>query len=268
MKSVPNMNEKLVCLSGLRRRDVSPNEHQLERRPSERARLIRQHYDRLASTVLCGATDRRGPVTAQVYNVTVETAEVERTVTADNVVQTSSADCSDGMDGEHDDGCVDLKAVVKLRKLCLLLKTNVNTASRKLRDTGNEYEKRERDWLDTTLQDLDKDVLQLLDDLDDMAGHWDEVKAATSAYVDHETRYRELRKLNKRAKSRNGGTAVGGDGNVVCAFFQKYLIGPCCDWMMPSKRTRNADCPSRDAPGPVTPKVVVATPTNGMSSVP
>jgi len=156
-----------------------------------------------------------------------------------------------GGDDNGGDTCVDLKAKTKLRKLCLLLKTNVTelrTVFRKRCDLGYEYEEWERDQLNTGLQALEEDVLRLFDTLDNIVGYRNEIRAAVDTYTGHERRYRELRRLNKRAKLRTRTAAGGGspDGNdySVCALFRKYMID---SWYgRTSKKTRTGVADSGD----------------------
>lgn len=250
-----------ICTEGLRRRTVSPNEHQTKRLQQGGQVLTSRYYDGLAA-LLCKAIadddDRRqranddGPpctvTTTAVYGGVRTEDDVGVAVKKAAVQTTSSERCwEDDADTSttDDESCVvDLKAVSKLRKLCLLLKTNVSelrTVYGKKCDMGYVYEERERCRLETELRALEADVSRLFDAVYGMTGFRDEVKAAVKTYTDHEARYRVFRTLNKRAKFRNKSAAASDSAGPVaamCQLFRKYLIDPCYGWT--SARSRSS----------------------------
>lgn len=114
------------------------------------------------------------------------------------------------MNYRHDEGndysCVDLKSMAKLKKLCHLLKMNLielRTVYKERLDLGYSYTKSERVSLDTGLQSLDNNVLMLFDKLEEICGYRKEIKDVVNMYNLHESEYRYLKSLNKKAKFRN-----------------------------------------------------------------
>lgn len=279
-------DNSFICTTGLRRRSVSPNEYQAKRLNGAQ---IHRYSDGLAAAFLNKTTagDRETTIAPPNLSVDAErTVYGVQTTTVlladddgdkppqpstpgasdvdDAAVQAtvSDGDCwnrDDGSGGgsggrgppaDRDDNCVDVKAVTKLRKLCLLLKTNVmelKTVYRKRCKMGYEYENWERGGLETGLLALEEDVLRLFDEMENMAGSRNEIKTAVKTYTEHEARYRVLRSLNKQAKLRNASTAAadaaaavtGGMASsvvTVCSLLRKYLIDPCFSWMSASAR--------------------------------
>lgn len=136
--------------------------------------------------------------------------------------------------------CVDLKGMEKLHKLCYLLRSNVvklKTSYNVRQRMGFQYTESEHDGLNTGIRALERDLARLLNMLDTMDGHRDEIRSTVKEYVDYEARYRELRRLNKRGRQyrtnmcRRRTGPDGGDptfrGCALSRLLSKYLCQPC-----------------------------------------
>lgn len=115
---------------------------------------------------------------------------------------------------------IDFEGITKLRKLCGMLRTNVTQLkvmyekqdSRGLNINSDQID------LETGLQTLDNDLMQLYNKLDDMKGSRKEMRKVISLYRDYELQYKFLKSLNKKVKRTMR-------SNRFCRSIRDYL---CC----------------------------------------
>lgn len=155
--------------------------------------------------------------------------------------------------------CVDLKSMVKLKRLCHLLRTNVaelKTVYKKRLDRGYTYSKSERLSLDTRLQSLDDNVLRLFGKLNGISGYRKEIKDMVDMYTQNESEYRLLRALNNNAKVRKNPEffkspnalrikTTDEDENVVQSW-RSIIISCLCYPCLNRQRKRKKECPGKN----------------------
>lgn len=117
---------------------------------------------------------------------------------------------------------VDVEGMAKLKKLCGLLKANVDKLKTIINKKREDQEPNSMDSdqvdLDVGLQSLDNDLTQLIKRLDNMKGSRKAMKKAVDMYRDCEVQYRCLKTLNKKDMKTM-------KSNIFSRFIKDYL---CC----------------------------------------
>lgn len=165
-----------------------------------------------------------------------------QTTGADSTIERDELATAKDPSLRNDRSCVDLKSLVKMKKLCCMLRTHVielQTVYEKRCSMGFMYTRSEHIGLNVGLRTLEEDMLRMLVTLDEINGYRDEIKHVVSVYTRYESRFREYRMLIKNAKLRNhtsGKTIENTDDNVRglddrskssdVPFIIKYLCDP------------------------------------------
>ncbi|VVC43809.1 Hypothetical protein CINCED_3A015880 [Cinara cedri] len=134
---------------------------------------------------------------------------------------------------EKSASCPDLKSIVKLSRLCNVLNANVMELKSFYENEGYSYSKVEHAVMNLGLQSLLNDMPNLLSALNEIDGHREKIQEMLEMYSSYESRYRELRKICSRTKSREKTTRTirNDDKHGLCTATKEYargLFNECC----------------------------------------
>lgn len=213
-------------------------------------KLVSENPPRKSLYDVGGGTAGRKPEVSNVDDGRSGSSSEILLITEDKSVQVNISDWADAENEGREraaepkgalwngNSCVDLKSLMKLRKLCCLLWKNVKelkTVHEKWSTLKYAYTESEHAGMDSGLVCLENDVMRLTREVDNIAGYPDEIRRVAESYKVHESHYRELRSLKKKARSRYKGLACRAkeedDQDKKTSGFQrtltKYLCRPC-----------------------------------------